>query len=311
MKGVSLGPTEVVGIPKHTLQFPLLPTSTWSIESEGSKLGASLGPTEVVATCKLAPTGGGDPKTYPSISITPHLHSAIGSEGSMLGARGASLGPTEVVGTPKLAPTGGGNPKTYSSMFITSTSARSIGSEGSKPWPNRGGGQGVTNTLEPPACSLSIPGSLEPFWGPRKSPAHSPRSQLTPCTPLSIPGYLEPPRGLKKPPAWYPCSQLAPLTPSASLTPWNLPGASESPQLSPLAPSLLSSLPACSPLPAHSLSIPGSLEHFWAPGSPPACSPRSLSIPGSLEPSWGLRKPPAHSPCFQLAPLAPREQATW
>ena len=59
-------PPQVVGTPKHTPRSPLPPTSAQSIGSEGSKLevrGASLGPTEVVATPKLASTGGGVPKT--------------------------------------------------------------------------------------------------------------------------------------------------------------------------------------------------------------------------------------------------------
>ena len=77
----------------------------------------------------------------------------------------------------------------------------------------------------------------------------------------------------------------------------------------------LPSLPAHSPCP---LSIPGSLEFPGASGSPqltplalsllpllPACSPHPLSIPGSLEPPWGLRKPSACYPCSQLAPLTP------
>ena len=75
------------------------------------------------------------------------------------------------------------------------------------------------------------------------------------------------------------CSHLAVLAPWAYLGPWNFPGVLKSLQLTPLTPSLLPSLLACSPY--------------------------SLSICGSLGPSWGLRKSPAHSPCSQLAPLAP------
>ena len=132
-------------------------------------------------------------------------------------------------------------------------------------------------------CSLSIPGSLELSWGLRKSPAHSPCFQLTPLAPSLFP--LLPhhswtpgtPWSLRKLASHSPCSQLAALAPWAYLGPWNFPGALESLQLTSLAPSLLPSLPACSPY--------------------------SLSIPGPLGPPWGLRKPPAHY--FQLALLAP------
>ena len=165
------------------------------------------------------------------------------------------------------------------------------------------------------------------------APAHSPCSQLAPwaylgpwnyhgaleslqltslapsllpslpaCSPysLSIPGSLGPPWSLRKLASHSPCSQLAALAPWAYLGPWNFPGALESLQLTSLAPSLLPSLPACSP---YSLSIPGPLGPPWSLRKSPAHSPCSLSIPGSLEFSWGLRKPPAHSPYFQLAPL--------
>ena len=102
-------PPQVVGTPKHTLRSPLLPTSAQSIGSEGSKLGekrASLGPTEVTGTPKLAPTGGGYPKTYPSISITPYLPSVHWKQGerALVQQRwwarsdqhpGTSLGPQE------------------------------------------------------------------------------------------------------------------------------------------------------------------------------------------------------------------------
>ena len=99
-------------------------------------------------------------------------------------------------------------------------------------------------------------------------------------------------------------------------------------KFTPLAPSLLPSLPAHSPhsqltplapsslplLPAHSPCSPSSPEHPWVPGTflwsqeatslfpcsqlTPLASPHPLSIPGSLEPSWDLRKP-------QLTPLTP------
>ena len=65
-----------MGTPKDTPESPLCPTSTWSIGSEDSKLGAregTLGPTEVVGTPKLPPTSGEDPKRYTLISITPYL----------------------------------------------------------------------------------------------------------------------------------------------------------------------------------------------------------------------------------------------
>ena len=67
-------PHKVVGMPKHTPQSPLCPTSAQSIVSEGRKLGVrggTLGSREVVGTPKIGPTGGRDPKTYSSISITP------------------------------------------------------------------------------------------------------------------------------------------------------------------------------------------------------------------------------------------------
>ena len=69
-------PPQVVGTPKHTPRSPLCPTSAQSIVSEERKLGArggTLGSREVVGTPKIGPTGGRDPKTYPSISITPYL----------------------------------------------------------------------------------------------------------------------------------------------------------------------------------------------------------------------------------------------
>ena len=72
-------PPQVVGTPKHTPGSPLCPTSTQSIVSEGRKLGVrggTLASREVVGTPKIGPTGGGDPKTYSSISITPYLNLA-------------------------------------------------------------------------------------------------------------------------------------------------------------------------------------------------------------------------------------------
>ena len=42
--------------------------------SEGSELGVSLAPNRGGGHPKLGPTGGGDPKRYPSISIMPYLH---------------------------------------------------------------------------------------------------------------------------------------------------------------------------------------------------------------------------------------------
>ena len=94
-----------------------------------------------------------------------------------------------------------------------------------------------------PACSpcfLSIPGSLELFWGLRKSPAHSPCFQLAPLAP-----------------------SLLPLLPEHI---W-IPGTSLEPQE---IPSSFPLLPACCPC---SLSIPGSLELSWGLRKPPAYSP--------------------------------------
>ena len=73
---------------------------------------------------------------------------------------------------------------------------------------------------------LSIPGSLEPPWGPG-SPKLAPlASSLLPSLPAclpcssysqSIPGSLKPSWGLRKPSAHSPCSQLATLATRASL----------------------------------------------------------------------------------------------
>ena len=119
------------------------------------------------------------------------------------------------------------------------------------------------------SCSQSIPGSLEPSWSLRKPPAYSPCSQITPLAPRGfldpwselgvswsepnvIPGpqvpetFLEPqkaPRSLLMLPDCSPCCQLTPLTSRASLGLWNLPGASGSSYLTPLAPSSLPLLP--------------------------------------------------------------------
>ena len=141
-----------------------------------------------------------------------------------------------------------------------------------------------------------VPGTfLEPQEAPSSLPllpASSPRSQLTPLAPRASLG------------PWSELEQAKCYT--RSLGPWNLPGASGSLQLTPLASSSLPSLPACSPC---SQSIPGSLERAGSELERAKCytrSPCSQSIPGSLEPFWGLRKPQDRSPCFQLAPLAPR-----
>ena len=85
----------------------------------GSKLGGTLGPTELVGIPKFAPTSGGDPKTYPLITIMPYLCSVNCEWGRKLGVRGGTLASREVVGTPKIGPTGGRNPKTYSLISIT------------------------------------------------------------------------------------------------------------------------------------------------------------------------------------------------
>ena len=100
-------PPQVVGTRKNIPWSPLLPTSAQSIGSEGSKLevrGASLGPTEVVATPKLAPTGGGVPKTYPLISITPYFWSVHWEWGEQAGSEGSKPWPNRGGGHPKTCP---------------------------------------------------------------------------------------------------------------------------------------------------------------------------------------------------------------
>ena len=73
-------PHRGAGDPKTYYNIPLPCLGHWEqgqqAGSKGGKVGArgvSLGPTEVVGTPELGPTGGGDPKTYPLISITPYL----------------------------------------------------------------------------------------------------------------------------------------------------------------------------------------------------------------------------------------------
>ena len=56
--------------------------------ARGSKLGGTLGPTELVGIPKLAPTSGGDPKTYPLITIMPYLHSVNCELGEKAGSKG-------------------------------------------------------------------------------------------------------------------------------------------------------------------------------------------------------------------------------
>ena len=119
-----------------------------------------------------------------------------------------------------------------------------------------------------PACSPSIPGSLELSWGLRKPPAHSPCFQLTTLTPSLLPllpgllGPQEAPSFLPLLPACCPCSQSIPGSLQLS---WGLrkpPAHFPCPQLAPLTPSLLPLLP----------------EHPWAPGT----SLRPQETPSSL-----------------------------
>ena len=67
----------------------------------GSKLGGTLGPTELVGIPKLAPQVVGTPKHTPRSPLCPTSAQSIVSEGRKLGARGGTLGSREVVGNPK------------------------------------------------------------------------------------------------------------------------------------------------------------------------------------------------------------------
>ena len=100
--------------------------------------------------------------------------------------------------------------------------------------------------------------------------------------------------GLRKSPAHSPCSQLAPLAPRPFLGPWNLPGASGSPQLTPL-------LPDCSPCSQLAPLAPRASLGPWSKLGVSWSEPNVIlgfRVPTNI----GLRKPPAHSPCSQLAP---------
>ena len=173
---------QVVGTPKDTPQSPLFPTSTWSIGSEGSKLGArggTLGPTEVVAIPKLGPTGGGHPKTYPWEPLE-----AFSSLGSSVRLRGLAL----------LAPP----PLTAPWLPLTPE----------PPW-----------TLVPslghrkPSEPLEAFGSLGSSIRLRSlAPSHPPISlslPFAPPHPLSLPGPRKPFWGLRKP--WEPSEAFGSL----------------------------------------------------------------------------------------------------
>ena len=124
----------------------------------------------------------------------------------------------------------------------------------------------------PPPHSLSIPGSLEPSWGLRKPPACSPSPLSIPETSLGpqeapsslplLPGSLKTYWGLRKPPVCSPCSQLAPSLPLPPEHPWSL-----------------RKPPACSPHSPLFLSIPASLEAPWGLRKPQLTplAPSSLS----------------------------------
>ena len=136
---------------------------------------------------KHSPTCGGDPKTYPSISITPYLCSVYwewqqwdGSKGSELGVRGSKLGvslaQTEVVVTQKLASQVVGTQNIPLDLHYAlplliplGVGGEQTGSKGRDPWPKRGGGH-------PKTCSYK-------WWGP---PKHTPWSPLCPTSAQSI-----------------------------------------------------------------------------------------------------------------------------
>ena len=117
-------------------------------------------------------------------------------------------------------------------------------------------------------------------------PARSPHFQLAPLAPRACLGPWS-----KLGASWSELEQVTNVN-TRSLGPWNLPGASGSPQLTPLAPSSLPSLPAHSPC---SQSMPGSLEWAGSKLEQAKCYTRSLG-------PWNL---PGASGSPQLAPLAP------
>ena len=143
----------MVGIRKHTPRSPLCPTFAQSIVSEGRKLGArggTHGSREVVGTPKIGPTGGRDPKTYPSISITPYLPLAPPHSPS----------PPEPLWAPK-APGASGS---LGSLWKPLGALHLQSDTGALPPCS------PSLCLTPLAltCPLRLPGALGPFWGLRK-----------------------------------------------------------------------------------------------------------------------------------------------
>ena len=286
--------------------------------------GASLGPTEVVNTPKLASTGSGVPKTYPSISITP---TSLALAPLTPPYPWASLGPWDLPGASGSL---GSLWKLSAALGLQSDS-------------------GALLPLLPPSPSLplaqprllSLPGPLGPSWGLRKpwelleafgslgssvrlrglAPPYPPLLSLAPC----LPGPLGPSWGLRKP-----CkpseafgnlgssvrlrglASLTPLTPSCPLSlsgqlgpSWDLrKPCKPSKAFGSLGSSDLGALLPVPLTPSSPLSLPGSLGPQEALGLQsdsgalfpltPLTSFHSLLLPlapwAFLGP-WGLRKP--------------------
>ena len=105
--GGTLGPTEVVGIPKHTLDLhcALPPLSQLGVRGAKWEQGkGALAQLRWWAPQNLPPQVVGTPNHTPWSWLCPMSAQTIGSEGSEMGARGGTLGPTEVVGTLKIGP---------------------------------------------------------------------------------------------------------------------------------------------------------------------------------------------------------------
>ena len=239
--------------------------------SEGRKLGArggTLGSREVVSTPKIGPTGGRDPKTYSSISITPYLNLAppcspwppeppwapknfLGSQ-EALGAFGSLQQPwvfsktqetlLPLLPSPPFAPS--------CSLLPPEPPSVSLG-----PWNFPGASGRLESLLKPLAAFGSFGSSVRLRGLASLASPHPLWLPLTPSHPLSlprppwVPGTLLGPRealgafrSLRQPLVFSqtqgPCSPLPPslpVTPShppeppwASLGPWDLSQASGS-----------------------------------------------------------------------------------
>ena len=242
--------------------------------SEGKKLGArggTLGSREVVGTPKIGPTGGRDPKTYSSISITSYLnlappHSPSPPEPPL--APKKFLGPQEVLGAFGNLQQPWVFSETQRPCFPCSPSPPLLPlvhshplSPPKPPWVSLGpwnfhGASGRLGSLCKPLAALGLQSD---------SGALLPLLLLTPSHPLSFPLTLSHLLSLPRPP-WISGTFLGPQEDLGALTSLWQPWVFSQIQgtllpLLPLTPSSSLSLPLA---PSHSLSLP---RPPWVPGT--------------------------------------------